>query len=159
MAAQNAKFTSTSELKPEFTFARGSGKMRMLPAERKEEIMAAIPSANHKHLTLSDRIYIEQALERRMKFKDIAIFIEKDPSTVSKEIRLHRSAKSSNNRTALCVHRSTCTKTGMCNQRNCYFSSCGKCTLHRCQINCPEYEAPVCKRLLHAPYSKSRNEH
>ena len=114
--------------------------------------MAAIPSANHKHLTLSDRIYIEQALERRMKFKDIAIFIEKDPSTVSKEIRLHRSAKSSNNRTALCVHRSTCTKTGMCNQRNCYFSSCGKCTLHRCQINCPEYEAPVCKRLLHAPY-------
>ena len=30
-----------------------------------------------------------------MKFKDIAIFIEKDPSTVSKEIRRHRSKKSS----------------------------------------------------------------
>ena len=41
----------------------------------------------HSHLTLSDRIYIEQALERRMKFKDIALFIEKDPTTVSKEIR------------------------------------------------------------------------
>ena len=52
----------------------------------------------HSHLTLSDRIYIEQALERRMKFKDIALFIEKDPTTVSKEIRRHRVAKESGRR-------------------------------------------------------------
>ena len=47
----------------------------------------------HSHLTLSDRIYIEQALERRMKFKEIAVFIGKDPTTVSKEIRRHRVVK------------------------------------------------------------------
>ena len=40
----------------------------------------------HFHLTLSDRIYIEQVLERRMSFKDIALFIEKDPTTVSKHL-------------------------------------------------------------------------
>lgn len=114
--------------------------------------MAAISNANHMHLTLSDRIYIEQALERRMKFKDIAIFIEKDPSTVSKEIRRHRSEKSSGKRSALCIHRNSCTKTGMCNQQYCYQKSCGKCTLHYCQHNCPEYEAPACARLKHAPY-------
>ena len=114
--------------------------------------MAATSNANHQHLTLSDRIYIETALERRMKFKDIAVFIEKDPSTVSKEIRLHRSAKRSGTRSALCVHRSTCTKTNMCSQCYNYHSSCGKCTLHRCQLSCPEYEAPVCNRLTHAPY-------
>lgn len=55
--------------------------------------MSATPKGNHAHLTLSDRIYIEQALERHMKFKDIAIFIEKDSSTVSKEIRRHRICK------------------------------------------------------------------
>lgn len=40
----------------------------------------------HFYLTLSDRIYIEQVLERRMSFKDIDLFIEKDPTTVSKKI-------------------------------------------------------------------------
>lgn len=64
----------------------------------------------HSHLTLSDRIYIEQALERRMKFKDIAVFIGKDPTTISKEIRRHRVAKESGWKTALCENRSTCTK-------------------------------------------------
>ena len=114
--------------------------------------MAASSNANHMHLTLSDRIYIEQALERRMKFKDIAIFIEKDPSTVSKEIRRHRSEKSSGKRSALCIHRGSCTKTGMCNQRYCFQPTCGKCTLHYCQHSCPEYKAPACTRLEHAPY-------
>ena len=55
--------------------------------------MAATSNANHMHLTLTDRIYIEQALERRMKYKDIADVIEKDPSTVSKEVRRHRCEK------------------------------------------------------------------
>lgn len=64
------------------------------------------PMANtHSHLTLSDRIYIEQALERRMKFKDIAVFIRKDPTTVSKEIRRHRAAKES-------AGKRRCVKTG-----------------------------------------------
>lgn len=100
----------------------------------------------HSHLTLSDRIYIEQALERRMKFKDIALFIEKDPTTVSKEIRRHRVAKESGRKTALCENRSTCTKQYMC--RQCYCNRmCGKCTLHYCHSYCEDYSAPVCRTL------------
>lgn len=68
----------------------------------------------HSHLTLSDRIYIEQALERRMKFKDIAVFIRKDSTTILKEIRRHRGAKESGRKTALCENRSACTKQHMC---------------------------------------------
>lgn len=83
----------------------------------------------HSHLTLSDRIYIEQALERRMKFKEIAVFIGKDPTTVSKEIRRHRVVKESGRKTALCENRSTCTKQHMCRQKYCN-KLCGKCTLH-----------------------------
>ena len=45
---------------------------------------------NRQHLTLSDRIYIEQGLERQISLKDIAGFIGKDPTTTSKEIRRHR---------------------------------------------------------------------
>ncbi len=42
---------------------------------------------DHKHLTLSDRIYIEQALIRRDNFKTIAKALGKDPTTISLEIR------------------------------------------------------------------------
>ena len=46
-----------------------------------------------KYMTLSDRIYIEQALSNHDSFKDIAAVLKKDPSTISKEIRKHRRPK------------------------------------------------------------------
>jgi IS30 family transposase len=108
-------------------------------------------AATHSHLSLSDRIYIEQALERRMNFKDIAVFIEKDPTTVSKEIRRHRTAKESGKKTAICENRSTCTRKNMCHHGYCN-KLCGKCTLHYCHYNCEDYQAPVCRRLTSPPY-------
>ena len=42
---------------------------------------------DHKHLTLSDRIYIEQALVRGDNFRTIAKALGKDPTTISLEIR------------------------------------------------------------------------
>ena len=44
----------------------------------------------HHHLTLSDRIYIESELNIGSTFKSIADTLGKDPSTISKEVRLHR---------------------------------------------------------------------
>ena len=44
---------------------------------------------NGRHLTLSDRIYIEQELLQRSSFRSIASALGKDPSTISKEIKLH----------------------------------------------------------------------
>jgi len=41
----------------------------------------------HKHLTLSDRIEIELGITQGFSFRKIASIIEKDPSTVSKEIK------------------------------------------------------------------------
>ena len=51
---------------------------------------------NQKHLTLEDRNYIEQALNHGMTFKEIAKFLSKDPSTISKEIKKHRIRKEPN---------------------------------------------------------------
>ena len=46
-----------------------------------------------KHMTLSDRIFIEQSLANHNSFKEIASVLKKDPSTISKEIRKHRMFK------------------------------------------------------------------
>lgn len=92
--------------------------------------MAEKYMCNHAHLTLSDRICIEQGSERNLSYKDIAAFIQKDPTTVSKGIRRHRVAKAQDRKTALCVHRGGCTKTGMCKDTYCK-RRCGACTLRR----------------------------
>ena len=43
----------------------------------------------NKHLTLDDRIEIQECLCKGMTFKAIASRIGKDPTTVSKEVKLH----------------------------------------------------------------------
>lgn len=43
----------------------------------------------HKHLTLSDRNDIQIGIEQKKTFREIVSAIEKDPSTISKEVRKH----------------------------------------------------------------------
>ena len=43
----------------------------------------------NKHMTLDDRIEIQECLNKGMTFKAIAQRIEKDQTTVSKEVKLH----------------------------------------------------------------------
>ena len=45
---------------------------------------------NQKHLTLHDRQFIEDPLDQGLSFREMAKFLCKDPTTISKEIRLHR---------------------------------------------------------------------
>ena len=116
-------------------------------------MVAPSNNGNRQHLTLSDRIYIEQGLERQLAFKDIAAFIKKDATTISKEIRRHRLAKTQDRKTALCIHRGECTKTRVCNMHSSRFCGeklCGKCTQRNCHIYCREYQPIVCKRLVRA---------
>ena len=84
--------------------------------------MSNLIPGNQKHLSLEDRIYIEKSLNDNKSFKDIARFLCKDPSTISKEIKGHRlseylSTKGyfSNERNH-CIHRFTCKLTNVCNK-------------------------------------------
>ena len=43
----------------------------------------------YKHMTLDDRVEIQECLDKGMYFKDIAKRIEKDQTTVSKEVKKH----------------------------------------------------------------------
>ena len=52
--------------------------------------MKKTTNGNQKHLTMSDRIYIEQALAEHKNFRNIAAYLERDPSTISKEVRKKR---------------------------------------------------------------------
>ena len=49
-----------------------------------------------KHLTLDDRKAIQEGIEKRLSKTAIAKSISKDPTTVAKEIRLHRTVKQRN---------------------------------------------------------------
>ena len=46
--------------------------------------MSKYVPGNQKHLTLDDRVYIENKLNEGASFKDIARFLCKDPTTISK---------------------------------------------------------------------------
>lgn len=75
---------------------------------------------NQKHLTLNDRIYIET---KGTPFKDIAAFLCKDQTTISKEIRTHRLSDwyhkgTFYNAKNFCIHRYHCQKTNACLWKN-----------------------------------------
>ena len=70
---------------------------------------------NQKHLSLEDRKYIERSLNNGSSFKDIARFLCKDPTTISKEVKLHRVSDwyhkgSFLNAHNFCIHRYHCRK-------------------------------------------------
>ena len=74
---------------------------------------------NQKHLSLEDRKYIERSLNNGCSFKDIARFLCKDPTTISKEVKLHRVSDwfhkgSFLNARNFCIHRYHCRKTNVC---------------------------------------------
>ena len=110
---------------------------------------------NQKHLTLEDRIYIENELNKGATFKDIAKFLCKDPTTISKEVKAHRLSDwyhkgTFYNAKNFCMHRYHCRKTNACGK----IILCGvKCTsCPTCNQTCKDFEKERCSRLDKAPY-------
>ena len=110
--------------------------------------------ANQKHLNLKSRCFIEKALDDGQTFKAIAAELDKDCTTISKEIRNHKVfektgiyGKSFND----CANRKTCTVTRICSfcsrSKNYHCTFCGKCF-----SVCPLYEKEVCRKLSKPPY-------
>jgi len=54
--------------------------------------MPGLDSLKNKHMTLDDRIEIQSCLDHGMTFKAIAKRVEKDPTTISKEVKKHLAA-------------------------------------------------------------------
>ena len=104
-----------------------------------------------KHLTLLNREDIEKLLKAGFKFYQIAENIQKDPTTISKEIRKYRTERTPsnfNNRSNFCKHKDKCNLKNICNS-NCH-SECRRCG--KCNSVCSKYELDVCEKLLKPPY-------
>lgn len=107
----------------------------------------------NKHLTLSDRVKIEIGLNLGAPFKNIAIDIGKDPTTISKEIRNYikwANPVYTNQTGNSCAKYSTCTLEDVC------LMECGRlckdCTDSRCHWTCHYYEPLECLKLKRPPY-------
>lgn len=82
---------------------------------------------NHyqKHLTLSDRTYIEQELQQGSSFTSIANIPGKDPATISKEIKRHRDYLKPDGFTGKCrscMHYGECTERHVCGNDKCKYA-------------------------------------
>lgn len=131
--------------------------MFMTPSDssRRRIIMSKYIPGNQKHLTLNDRIYIENELAKGTTFKDIAAFLCKDPTTISKEVRAHRLSDwyhkgTFYNAKNFCIHRYHCQKTNACGKILLCGIKCASCPT--CNQTCKDFEKERCKRLDKAPY-------
>ena len=110
---------------------------------------------NNKHLDLSSRLVIEDGLNNRLKIRDIAASLNKHPSTITREIKLHRHKRRSGtvryNHNS-CVHRYDCTKKNVCPVCNTdkYYKYCRNCGL--CNDSCPDFVKITCPKLEKAPF-------
>lgn len=100
----------------------------------------------NKHLSLQDRFEIENGLIKRLSFKQIGNNIDKNCTTISREIRNHYITKNTggigksfNN----CIYRKTCPNRG----KNCKLYNCIEFKEEKCIfLNKPPYVCNGCKR-------------
>lgn len=117
--------------------------------------MSNLIPGNQKHLSLQDRIYIEKALSRSETFKDIARFLCKDPTTISKEVKKHRLSDwyhkgTFYNAHNFCIHRYHCRRTNVCGKIILCGVKCSSCPT--CNQTCKDYVRERCNRLDKAPF-------
>lgn len=109
--------------------------------------------SNHKHLLLSDRIYIEQSLYQRKTLRSIAIDLGKDPTTISKEIK--RFVEWNDGRSAK-LEGNDCKNYFSCQMEDLCMISCGRlckdCSSNKYSWFCPNYVSSECSHLKKAPY-------
>ena len=107
-----------------------------------------------KHMTLEDRYVIENALNHQVPLAEIAKEIQKDRSSVSREVKGHRSISDTGayGRVAnRCIHRKDCSVYGLC--ESCKHDGhriCRACNL--CNTVCPDFVEEHCQKLQVPPY-------
>ena len=116
---------------------------------------------NQKHLTISNRLYIEQELLQGTSFKAIAKVLHKDPTTISKEVKRARTLIPPDNfarKCRLCHFFSSCTAKNLCRKikehphlNNC-IASCKKCYRWNPKDECPNFLEFTCNKCTKAPY-------
>ena len=103
-----------------------------------------------KHLTLTDRCLIEQYLCLGYSFREIGIQIDRNVSTISREIKNNRTFIHPQN--ARCMHFCDCHERGLCAANPNCNRLCKNCRVHNCSDYCKQFEAESCAKLDKAPF-------
>lgn len=111
---------------------------------------------NNKHLSLDDRIKIEEGIVKGLRKFQIANSINKSPSTVAKEIKRNRKLKprnSFNDNINRCIHLNDCKvcynkckdyEEEPCFRRDRFVGACNNCpSLSKCKLNKYFYKAKI----------------
>jgi IS30 family transposase len=119
-----------------------------------DAIMSQKIKGNQKHLTLSQRLIIEKGLNDQISFAEIARKIQKDPSTISKEVRKHCAAATRKPKAPAipCSNRHNCKIRYLCPE-SCptLCKICQRPKFH-CSDICPDYKPTRCTKLDKPPY-------
>lgn len=117
---------------------------------------------NQKHLTISDRLFIEQELLQGTSFKAIANVLGKDPTTISKEVKRARVKIPEQHfyrKCKVCIFYSECNERGICNGKytfNYKSTSCNylckNCRHLYSQVECPNFFEFRCYICNKTPY-------
>ena len=103
----------------------------------------------NKHLTDSQRVHIESCLNNKDSIRKIASLINKNPATVSREIK--RNMKVYPARSNDCLHRDDCKLRRICGKQNCV-KRCSVSCASECIKICQKYEPAKCEKLLEPPF-------
>lgn len=105
------------------------------------------------HLTLTQRMEIEQGLKEGKSYAEIARGINKSAGTVSREVKKHaKKPETTNGSRVPCANRMQCHMRNLCKDRcGVLCKQCAKWGV-RCSDYCPRYVQMECQLLLKAPY-------
>ncbi len=92
----------------------------------------------NKHMSFDDRLEIEKGLKERKTFKEIAKIINKNCTTISREIKNHYVTEQSG---AIGRNFNNCLNRKTCHNRT-----------NNCIKNCPDFIKEDCKLLTKPPY-------
>lgn len=104
--------------------------------------------STYKHLTLEERVLIEDRLNHGQSVRSIARELNKSPSTILREIRNHSCNLSSQKND--CLNFKYCNYKGLCGNTDCK-KLCRRCSIP-CRKFCPDYVKAYCDKLGIAPY-------
>ena len=111
-----------------------------------------VPKEKNKHLTLSNRIDLENSLNRNLKLKEAAAYVGCDDRTASKEIRRNRVLVETREPNK-CSLKTVCHKHLVCGGNGHCGDECRRCKERNCNDSCPDFRAePSCARVTKYPF-------
>jgi IS30 family transposase len=127
----------------------------MLPSKQSDcrrALKGALQMKSYNHLTLSERILMEQKLNQRSSLKAIGRDLGRDCKTISNEVKNHRIFRKTGGYGRNfndCLNRLGCPETEMCQKDGCKKKCCfcGQCYTH-----CPVYKKEICALIGKVPY-------